>query len=295
MAKYAALTMVHQESDYLRIWIRHYAEHLGRENLYIVTHGGDPEILDIADGCRLAFLPRISVDGAFDQRRFEFLNAYANYLLTQYDGLFAGDVDEILFVDPARGQSLVEFAEAHRGTANALRAFGLNIVERTGDAPLDFTKPILEQRRFARCEQDYCKPLIVFSRPDWSVGYHAVRGAPYLPDDLYLAHLHYFSSEIVSKIAAQRARTLAENSKINDSRRFRAAWWGKRDQHARIYIKQMSVRPIESLDERIADLRDELRRNVVQSRWGGRGFTQMSFEGRQDYILQLPERFGSIF
>lgn len=295
LAKYAALTMVHRETDYLRLWIRYYGELLGKENLYIVAHGGDAEIAEISAGCRLVFLPRLSVDGSFDARRFEVLNAYANYLLTQYDGLIAGDVDELLFVDPAQDQSLVDFAESHRGVSNALRAFGMNIFERTGDAPLDLNQPILKQRRYARCEQDYCKPLIVFSRPEWSVGYHAVKGDPYMPDGLYLAHLHYFSMEVVSKVARHRAQTLAENDKICDSRGFRSAWWGKREKHARAYIKQMSSRPVENLDNRIDELRGQLRGNSVQSRWGGRGYTQMAFDGRQEFIVQLPERFGGVF
>lgn len=249
----------------------------------------------MAEGCRVIFLPRLTVDGTFDGRRFEFLNAYANFLLSQYDGLFAGDVDELLFVDPALGVSLVEFAEAHRTASPALRAFGFNLFERAGDLPLNLEQPVLSQRRHARCEQDYCKPLVVFSRPDWSVGYHAVKGEPYLPDGLYLAHLHYFSGEVVSSIAQQRATTLEENPQIRDSRAFRANWWGKRAKHSRDYLKQMSDRPVEDLDDRVDELRGELRRNKVQSRWGGRGYTQMAFDDRKDYVLRLPERFSLVF
>jgi hypothetical protein len=137
--------------------------------------------------------------------------------------------------------------------------------------------------------------LVVFSRPDWSVGYHAVRGEPYLPDGLYLAHLHYFSGEVVSSIAQQRAETLAENPQIRESRAFRANWWGKRAKHSRDYMRQMSARPVEELDDWIDALRGELRRNTVPSRWGGRGYTQMAYENRKDFVLRLPERFGAVF
>ena len=295
MARYAALTMVHQEEAYLRLWLGHYGPILGRENLYVVTHGGDPAIVALAEGCRLIYLPRLSVDGNFDSNRFEVLNTFANFLLSQYDGVIAGDVDELVFVDPALGLSLVEFAEQHRSAAPALRAFGFNVFEREGEAPLDLGRPILAQRRHVRCEQDYCKPLIVFSRPGWSVGFHAVQGQPYLPDGLYLAHLHYVSAGLVADIAGQRAETLADNPQIREARAFRAKWWANRAKHARDYMRLMSSRPVEELDSRIEELRAELRGNIVQSRWGGRGYTQMAFDKRQDYVLRLPERFGRVF
>ena len=294
MVRYAALTMVHQEEAYLQLWLNHYGPMLGRENLYVITHGGEPSIVAMAEGCRLIYLPRLSVGGNFDASRFEVLNTFANFLLTQYEGVIAGDVDELVFVDPALGLSLVEFAEQHRAASPALRAFGFNVFERAGDSPLDLSRPILAQRPHVRCEQDYCKPLIVFSRPEWSVGYHAVRGQPYLPNGLYLAHLHYVSAELVAAIAQQRAETLSENPQISESRAFRAAWWGKRARHARDYMRQMSARPMEDLDDRIEELREELRANIVQSRWGGRGYTQMAFPERQDYVLRLPDRFGQV-
>ena len=79
--------MVHQEEAYLRIWLDYYGKMLGRENLYVITHGGDPAIVEMAEGCRLVYLPRFAVDGTFDLRRFEVLNAYANFLLTHMTGL----------------------------------------------------------------------------------------------------------------------------------------------------------------------------------------------------------------
>ena len=295
MVRYAALTMVHEEEVYFRLWLKHYGAMLGRENLYIITHGGDPSISELAEGCRMIYLPRAVVDGSFDASRFEVLNAYANFLLTQYDGLIAGDVDELLFVDPALGLSLVDFAEQHRAASPALRAFGFNVFERAGEPPLDLNRPILSQRRHVRCEQDYCKPLVVFSRPEWSVGYHSVRGEPYLPTGLYLAHLHYFSSQVITSIAEQRAKTLDVNPQIRESRAFRAKWWGNRAKHGRVYMGQMSARPVEEFDDRVGELVAELRSNTVQSRWGGRGYTQMAFTERQDYVLRLPERFGQVF
>ena len=81
MPRYAAMTMVHREAVYLRLWIRHYAAIVGRENLYVLVHGGDPEIMQIAEGCRLIYLPRLEVTAAFDRDRFA---------LQTVEGIFAG-------------------------------------------------------------------------------------------------------------------------------------------------------------------------------------------------------------
>ncbi|NJM84175.1 MAG: hypothetical protein HC844_18550 [Tabrizicola sp.] len=288
------MTMVHREEAYLALWLKHYEPMFGRENLYILTHGGDPRIVEMAAGCRLVYLPRLSVDGRFNINRFGLLNAYANFLVAQYDGVVAGDVDELVFVDPALGISFTDFAEEHRKSAEVLWVFGLNLFERRGDGPLEEGKPVLAQRRHARCEHDYCKPLVVFKNPEWTVGYHSAMATPVLPTGLYMVHLHHFSRALTEQIAEQRQETLAENPQILDSRAFRKRWWGQRMGLSRQYLKNMSAKPVEDLDDRIDDLLAHLRSHVVQSRWGGRGYQQMVFEEKPDFTLRLPERFAQV-
>jgi hypothetical protein len=294
LPRYAAMTMVHRETASFSLWVKHYGGLFGRENLYVLAHGGDEEIVELARGCRIIYLPRNSVDGRFNILRFGMLNAYANFLIGQYDCVVAGDVDELVFVDPALGVSFIDFMEEQRKSHGILRVFGLNIFERAGEDPIDFSRPVLGQRRHARCEDDYVKPLVVFREPAWTVGYHAAPGDAVLPDGLYMAHLHHFSKALTEETARQRAETLEANPQIKDARAFRQKWWGDRMQQSRRYLKNMSRMPVEDLDDKIGGLVEELRGNVQQSRWGGKGYKQMRFNEHPSYVLRLPERFAQV-
>lgn len=293
MPRYAAMTMVHREAVYLRLWIRHYEAVVGRENLYILVHGGDPGIMAMAEGCRLIYLPRLEVTANFDRDRFALLNAYADFLLTQYDGIVAGDVDELLFVDPALGLGLFELAAQYRDQSPVLKAFCLNLIEGESDAPFDPALPVFAQRRMARAQDEFCKPLIAFQSPKWSSGYHVAAHPPVLPDGLYMAHLHYMSQQVYLQVAQSRIETLENNPKIRDGQSFKADWWGKGARHNRLYNTNANGLPRVAFDDHIGELVAKLRGNVVPSRFG-RKLQTLSFGDRPQVVLDLPDRFASV-
>lgn len=293
MPRYAAMTMVHREAVYLRLWIRHYEPIVGRENLYILLHGGDPLMMAEAEGCRLIYLPRFEVSTDFDRDRFALLNAYADFLLTQYDGIVAGDVDELVFVDPALGLGLFELAEQHRSQSPVLKAFCLNVIEAESDLAFDPAAPVFAQRRLARMHEEFCKPLIAFQSPKWAPGYHAAAHPPYLPDGLYLAHLHYMSQHVYAEVARSRIQTLEDNPQIREGHRFKADWWGKGARHNRLYNANANALPRLPFDETIGALVEKLRGNVVPSRFG-RKIQTMSFGDRPQVVLELPDRFAGV-
>ncbi len=294
MVRYAAMTMAHREEAFLSLWLRHYEPMFGRDNLYVLLHGGDDRMADLAQGCRLIFLPRLSVDNTFNDVRFRLLNAYASFLLSQYDGVVAGDVDELVFVDPALGQSLVDFAETHRPKATALWPLGLNILPQKGDPALDLARPVLGQRHHARCDHMYCKPLIVFQDPGWAPGYHSALGQPYLPDGLYMAHLHHCCPDLTIEVAEQRADTLWDNPAIRTGDPFRQAWWGDHRDRDRKYRRLMSRKPVEDFDDAIPGLLETLRARVVPCAWGGPNHHHFACAERPKSVLRLPARFGTL-
>lgn len=289
----AALTMVHTELDYLGLWLRHYEQQFGRENLYVVAHGSDPAVVALAKGCNIVPLPRHRVSGSFDKDRFAFLNAYADFLLTQYDGVVAGDVDEIVFVDPALGLSLPEYMAQNRHQGAALKAFCLNIVEEQGAAPLDLTRPILGQRRHARANELFSKPLVVFDRPGWSVGFHSTPHPPCLPDGLFVAHLHYASRRICEEIALSRSTTLAENPDIRRGHDHTTQWWAERLRKFDAYVEKAASFATAPLDQVIDDYRETLRATVIDSQW--LRHKTLGFPSRPKIRLELPERFAQAF
>jgi Glycosyl transferase family 2 len=290
MPRYAAMTMVHREMVFLKLWVQHYAAIVGRENLFILVHGGADEVMDICQGCRTVFLPRHRVNGNFDRDRFRLINAYAAFLLTQYDGIVAGDVDELLFVDPDYGLSIFDLAAQYREHSPVVKAFALNLVEQPEDAPFTLGQPLFAQRRSARLSDDFCKPLIAFADAAWVPGFHAAAHPPVLPEGLYLAHLHYMAQDICDDVARGRAETLDQNPEIRDARAFKADWWGKGRQHSRKYIANAAALPEEPLDAVIAAYLAELRRNEVVSRWGP-NYRTLTFDHRPQLRVRVPDRF----
>jgi hypothetical protein len=47
------MTMAYQDHFFLQRWVDYYGRQFGREHLYILSHGGDPEHRRIAEGCNV--------------------------------------------------------------------------------------------------------------------------------------------------------------------------------------------------------------------------------------------------
>ena len=72
-ARVAAVTMLRDDLFYLKIWLAHYGEMLGRENCYIVNHGHTPEVAEMAKGCNIIGIPGHHHKN-FDMKRWRLLN-----------------------------------------------------------------------------------------------------------------------------------------------------------------------------------------------------------------------------
>ena len=97
--KFAALTMVYRDYPALQRWVEHFGALFGRENLYVVSHGGDPEHDKIAQGCNIIFMPRDDLK-RFDMRRAMKLADIRRGIEIDYDAVFQTDADELLFFRP---------------------------------------------------------------------------------------------------------------------------------------------------------------------------------------------------
>ena len=111
MAGLAVVTMVRDDAFFLDIWLRHYGGLVGRENLYIVNHGRGDGVARQAAGCNIIGIPGDPPPN-FDMKRWRLLNNLVGGLRGYYDWVIVGDVDELVVVDPADGQSLTDFLAA---------------------------------------------------------------------------------------------------------------------------------------------------------------------------------------
>lgn len=288
----AAMTMVHNERYFLQQWIAHYAPLVGRENLYVLVHGGEEDILQELAGCRVVYLPRRRIDWKFDRSRFAFLNAYADFLLQNYDCVIAGDVDELVFVDPDIASDLVTFVAGFQHLeVPVLTTFGFHLLNGDDGAAIDRARPVFGQRALAVADADYCKPLIAFQPPKWFRGYHSSGWAPYLPDGLYMAHLRCVDRGVAGEVAADRRETAASMSATKNQAHNR--FWNHHDlffKRMHRLVRQEDVRPF---DECIHGLVAELRGNVVENH-AGRGGKSVRFTSKELIPMRLPDRFARV-
>ena len=107
--KMAAMTMVGGDHFFLERWVEYYGRQLGRQNLFVLSHGGDPEHKRIAAGCNVIYLPFDETRDCFNQRRWQMLSRVTSGFTNFYNWVLVGDVDEIVAVDPDVSDNLVEY------------------------------------------------------------------------------------------------------------------------------------------------------------------------------------------
>lgn len=190
--KIAALTMVRNDSFFLEKWVSWYGAMLGKENLHIFFDGADQAVPGCTGGCHVEVLPRSEGNvRQSDRRRIDFLSDFAATLFGSYDYVIGSDVDEFLVADPALGMTLPELISSlDAGGRNSFSALGCDVtVNAAEEAPLDTSRPILEQRRFALISTRYTKASILCRPVNWGSGFHRTRKGNYhIVPGLYLLH-----------------------------------------------------------------------------------------------------------
>jgi hypothetical protein len=125
-----------------------------------------------------------------DQKRAKFLSNFCSSLLEWYDRVIYTDVDEFLVPDPAVYTSLRDFT--NRTPHSTVTAIGLNLTYLPDiEEPIDTSRPILGQRRWARFSFAMCKPLFTLEPLVWKPGFHS-SNQDVMFDHLFLFHFHHF-------------------------------------------------------------------------------------------------------
>ncbi|MBR0653614.1 glycosyltransferase family 2 protein [Plastoroseomonas arctica] len=214
----AAFTMVHNEADFLPLWVRHYGREFGVENLYCIDHGSDDGCTD-GLGISVTRFPR---SRKFDTavRSFLVANFHASLLRT-HDVVVFSDADEFLVADPAKFTGLREAIAA--SGAPLLRAMGLDVLhEPAREAAFDRRLPILAQRRRVKFARHYCKTLIASVPVRWGPGFHACSSHVQPSGELFLFHLKYADRDIF--IRSLETRRQVERSAIDVDKGYGYQW-----------------------------------------------------------------------
>lgn len=182
-----AITMVHNEATMLPIWLRYYGAEFGAANLYVFDDGSTDGSTDDIDA-NVIRLPRLPFN---DERRASLIGDFQRGLLHYFDAVIYTDADEFLVPDPAKHPSLAAYVARIEGGVRT--AIGIDIIHRprVEGAPLDWSRPILGQRRYGHFNGFMCKTLVTREPTIWGTGFHRSSPGVRLDPDLYLFHLKW--------------------------------------------------------------------------------------------------------
>lgn len=293
-ADVAAVTMVHQDYFFLERWIRHYADQLGRENLYVLRHGEDPEIDRIAAGTNIIHLPNPDDKSGFDRRRWIALSKFASSLTLYYNWVLCNDVDEIVAVDPDISDSLPAYLRSKFEDGNApsvISPFAVEIVHTPSSEtdPISEDQPILSVRRNFRLNSNYSKPCLTRGRIGYSVGGHGSNfGRVHLDPHLYLFHLRYVD-DAMSRERLEKRRLWMENKNgsVEETGRKKSTW----DQGEEAFDILSAIEPVaETIDF------PDFRKAMIEGRTKAESTGNWFFKNmRSKELYRLPERFSNLF
>lgn len=180
----AVITFTYNESVNLPIWIRHYGANFGEENLFVADRGSDDGSLQAIGAANLLRLPRNQFD---EFEKTSFISHFHRSLLNFYDYVIITDCDELLVPDPQKYPSLRDYVEAC--SLDYVNCVGLELLHIiNAELPIDLTKPMLSQRRYANFRSVSCKPLMSRIPVTWLPGFHCCNHPPRFDPDLYMIH-----------------------------------------------------------------------------------------------------------
>ncbi len=232
----AAITTARNEPVFLPRWIGHYGQALGYENLFVILDGQDQPrpICQGAERVNFLSLPHIPQGRARgDRRRARTMSDLARALFRSFDIVMATDADEFLVVDPALGSGLAAYLSGISGR-RSVSGLGLDVAQHlTKEAPIDPTRPLLDQRQFAIVSARYTKPVVAFRPVTWGAGLHRIKGHNFHIDpNLYLFHFGMVDHQIAQQ-------------KTSDQERRKAGWGKHLERREQVFRTIADARPVE--------------------------------------------------
>jgi hypothetical protein len=169
----AVLSDVISESGYLDAWLKYYANAVGSENIFLYSYETQISVATV--------LP----EPYHDRYRQRFMIRKVKELLASYDIVLRVDVDE--FLVPCNGD-LKTYLQTF--SVDYVTAHGFNVFQRNGEADLDFSLPLLQQRKFMFADTRVYKTCVTKIPLIWDEGFHFCNKQPRF-HGLILLHLKH--------------------------------------------------------------------------------------------------------
>ncbi|THH38799.1 hypothetical protein E4Z66_04360 [Aliishimia ponticola] len=290
MQTVAAVTMVRDDTFFLKAWLRHYGTLFGRENCYVINHGRGAEVAALAEGCNIIGIPG-DPHKNFDIKRWSLLNNLVGGLRRYYRHVLVGDVDELVVVDPAKGVNLRDWLE-DAADGRVYTPVGLEVIHRIDIEDTPITDTILGPRRHVRLAPHYSKPCIVSTPVKLARGGHfAQYNKLHTPDELYLLHLKWCDFTAYVEAMDRRNAVTSEIGAGIKETAIGQHWFAEaRGEDRAIFEKFAEIEMEDGFD--LSWVRRKMQRS-----FGPRGTTGYYEFRRPDFAKQfvLPERFSGLF
>lgn len=285
----AVMTMVKDDHFQLQRWVNHYGGLFGRQALYVLNHGGSPEVARIAQGCNVIRIPP-GYDAKFNSKRAHILSTFSSGLLKFFDFVIVVDVDEFIVVDPESGLDLKAFL-GRRKRDIVITPIGLEVIHRPAVEPEPIANRILAVRRHVRYSSFYCKPCIL-GRP-----VKLSRGGHYSSDpelrlfrNLYLFHMKYCDRAMALATMKQRGATIEAIAAAGDGdTALMPTRWNKDIGSEEDKLDYLASFPVgEGFD--FSD-----RTSAMEASWGHREHDLYHFERFvAEELFLVPDRFADL-
>ena len=127
-------------------WVGYYGSLIGRENLYVLRQGHNPQVDQIAAGANILHQPD-QADVSAD-RRWSTLSHFTSGLTLYYNWVLCCAVDEIVTPDPAQGVALPDYLDALFATGQAPMTVAAQPLGAGGQAS-GMARPCITRKRVA--------------------------------------------------------------------------------------------------------------------------------------------------
>lgn len=288
-----AMTMVYKDYAFLQRWVDYYGKQFGRQHLYVMSHGGDPEHARIAEGANVISIPRDPTLFRMDRRRWSAKSQFANAMLRYYSWFIVGDVDEIVIVDPDVAPDLTTYLARYDNPKTAPKSvcpFGIELIHNpeVEPEPLSPEATVLSRRRVFRANANYSKPCVIRAETGFTIGGHANSHQPRILDPhLYLLHLRFFDHDLATERLAGRRELRTVMAGEREMSEVGHAW--KNDLST--YERLSALTPVRE-DAELPEFRKKM---IDEQQHLHDGKITFFGGGRTKELYLLPERFAGVF
>jgi hypothetical protein len=195
----AVFSIIQHETVWPRLWVNHYARELAPADIYLIDHDSNAAAAEALERLRQTHgitVLRVHHPMTHWAWLASTASKFQHFLLMSYRAVLYADIDEFVFVAPReQRQTLSAYAAEHMSDRDRIvRCKGFEVVHnRETEPPIDFGRPLLQQRRHWYHTRLYSKPVLANVAMNWREGFHKAEGFGMdrpIDDDVWLVHMH---------------------------------------------------------------------------------------------------------